>query len=149
MSADDTIRHTAPALPNLFTWTEEGPRLMSAVCISCHTYFFPAYHEQHRPGCSRSGIKNVLLNRVGTLVSYTIQHYMPPPPFRTQEDITPYVVGLIEFPEGIQISGIVVDCSPDAFKIGMSMETTTFTLYREDGGTDIVTWAFKPATGIR
>jgi len=117
---------------------------MSARCGSCGTYFFPSYHEQHRPGCPREGIENIVLSQVGILASYTIQHYMPPPPFKTQGDITPYIIGLVDFPEGIQIAGIVVHCPPEKLKIGMSLETTTFTLYQDDQGQDIVTWAFQP-----
>jgi len=134
-----------PALPDLFTWNEDGVHLMSARCGSCGTYFFPMYHEQHKPGCSREGIEKVLLHKEGRLASYTIQYYMPPPPFKTDRDITPYMIGLVEFPEGIQIAGIVVDCTPDRLKMGVGMETVTFTLYRDQEGQDIVTWAFRPA----
>ncbi len=133
-----------PALPELFTWSEDGVHLLSARCHSCGTYFFPMYHEQHKPGCSREGIEEVLLHNKGKLASYTIQYYMPPPPFKTDRDITPYIIGLVEFPEGIQIAGIVIDCTPDRLQVGVGMQTTTFTLYRDQEGQDIVTWAFRP-----
>lgn len=144
MNTEGNKRGKVPALQDLFTWTEGGVRLMSARCGSCGTYFFPSYHEQHRPGCPREGIENIVLSQVGILASYTIQHYMPPPPFKTQGDITPYIIGLVDFPEGIQIAGIVVHCPPEKLKIGMSLETTTFTLYQDDQSQDIVTWAFQP-----
>jgi len=134
-----------PALPDLFTWSEDGVHLMSARCGSCGAFFFPMYHEQHKPGCSRQGIEKVLLSKEGKLASYTIQYYMPPPPFKTDREITPYIVGLVEFPEGIQIAGIVVECKSDQLKIGMVMKTTTFKLYHDQGGEEIVTWAFQPA----
>jgi uncharacterized protein len=133
-----------PALPDLFTTVEDGVHIMSARCASCGTYFFPRYHEQHRPGCSREGVENVLLNREGKLASYTIQYYLPPLPFKTAHDITPYAIGLVEFPEGIQITGIVVDCAPEKLMIGLPVETTTLTLYQNEGGEDVVTWAFQP-----
>ncbi len=134
-----------PGLPDLFTWSEDGVHLMSARCNSCGAFFFPMYHEQHKPGCSREGIERILLSKQGKLASYTIQYYMPPPPFKTDREITPYMVGLVEFPEGIQIAGIVVDCLSSELKMGMVMETTTFTLYHGQGGEEIVTWAFQPA----
>ena len=134
-----------PALPELFTWSEDGVHLLSARCGSCGTFFFPRYHEQHRPGCSRQEIENVLLNKEGKLASYTVQYYMPPPPFKTDKNITPYIIGQVEFPEGIQIVGIVIGCPFNQLETGMEMETTTFTLYRDEGGQDIVTWAFQPA----
>ena len=137
-------KNRVPALPDLFTFTENGAQLMSAQCHSCGTFFFPRYHEQHRPGCNRQGVENVLLNREGKLASYTIQYYMPPPPFKTERDITPYVIGLVEFPEGIQVAGIVLDCPHDQLKVGLSMETTTFILYRDEEDREVVTWAFRP-----
>lgn len=143
MNQNEVKGKLVPALPDLVTITETGLQLMSAKCNSCGTYFFPAYHEQHRPGCLRQGIEKVLLSRVGTLSSYTIQYYMPPPPFKTEKDITPYAIGLVEFPEGIQVVGIVVDCPLDELKIGLKMETTTFTLYRDNEGQETVTWAFR------
>lgn len=144
MNESERQGKAVPALPDLFTWSKDGIHLMSARCDSCGTFFFPMYHEQHRPGCSRQGIEKVLLNREGVLVSYAIQYYMPPPPFKTDKDITPYIIGLVEFSEGIQIVGIVVGCEFDQLKLGMVMETTTFTLYQNEGGQDIVTWAFQP-----
>jgi uncharacterized OB-fold protein len=137
-------KEKVPALPDLFAWSEDGVHLMSARCGSCGTFFFPRYHEQHRPDCSRQGIEKVLLSKGGVLASYTIQYYMPPPPFKTNKDITPYIIGLVEFSEGIQIAGIVVGCPFHQLKIGMAMETTTVTLYQDEGGQDIVTWAFQP-----
>jgi uncharacterized OB-fold protein len=133
------------ALPDLFTWAEDGVHLMSARCNSCGTVFFPKYHEQHRPGCSRKGIESILLSKEGRLTSYTIQYYMPPPPFKVDKPIVPYAIGLVEFPEKIQVVGIVVECQLDQLKIGMAMETATMTLYQNDEGKDVITWAFKPA----
>ena len=133
------------ALPDLFTWTDQGVRLLSAKCSTCNTYFFPQYHEQHRPGCSREQVKPALLSKVGKLASYTVQFYMPPLPFKTAKDITPYVIGLVEFPEGIQVSGIVTNYRDEDLKLGREMETTTYALYKNDEGQDVVTWAFQPS----
>ena len=144
MNQDKQEGALVPAIADLFTWTEDGVHLMGAKCELCGTFFFPMYHEQHRPGCSRQKIKKVLLSKEGKLESYTIQYYMPPPPFKTERDITPFAIGLVEFPEGIQVTGMVTDCPLDELKIGLVMETTTFKLYRDDKGQDVVTWAFRP-----
>jgi uncharacterized protein len=144
MNDEKQMEKRVPALPDLFAIIGGGVNLTSAKCASCGTFFFPGYHEQHRPGCTRQGIQKVSLSREGRLSSYTIQYYMPPPPFKTEKDITPYIIGLVEFSEGIQVAGIVVGCPADQLKTGMEMETTTFTLYQNDEGQDIVTWAFQP-----
>lgn len=132
-----------PELPDLFDWTEDGVRLQSAKCNTCGTHFFPASHAQHRPGCSRENVEDVLLSKRGKLATYTIQHYMCPPPFKTSSNITPYGLAMVEFPEGISVAGIVVDSDLDALKIGMDMETTALTLYQDDAGNDVLTWAFR------
>ena len=146
MAESNVMMKAVPALPDLFTWADDGVRLMSAKCNSCGTVFFPKYHEQHRPGCSREGIESTLLSKRGKLTSFTVQHYMPPPPFKVDRPIVPYAIGLVEFPEKIQVVGIVVECQLDQLTIGMAMETTTITLYQNDEGKDVATWAFRPAT---
>ena len=132
-----------PELPDLFDWTQDGVRLQSAKCNSCGTYFFPASHHQHRPGCSREGVENVFLSKRGKLATYTVQYYMCPPPFKTTGDITPYGIGMVEFPEGISVTGIITETDLNTLKIGLNMETTTYTLYKDEAGNDVVTWAFK------
>ena len=139
----DNTTEVVPALPDLFISSESGTQLIGARCKSCNTHFFPAYHEQHRPGCKREEIEEVLLSSMGKLTSFTVQHYMPPPPFKTQEDITPYTLGLVEFPEGIQVAGIIVEPEPKKLMIGARVETTTFPLYQNDENQSVVTWAFK------
>jgi uncharacterized OB-fold protein len=132
-----------PELPDLFDWTKDGVRLQSAKCNTCGTYFFPASHHQHRPGCSREGVENVFLSRRGKLATYTVQYYMCPPPFKTAGDITPYGIGMVEFPEGISVTGIITESDLNALKIGLDMETTIYTLYKDEEGNDVVTWAFR------
>ena len=118
-----TVKGKVPALPDLFAWAEDGLRLQSAKCSSCDTYFFPAAHAQHRPGCSREGVEKTLLSNKGTLATYTIQHFMCPPPFKTLGDITPYGLAMVEFPEGISVAGLIVESDLEALKIGLEMET--------------------------
>ncbi|MBU4564922.1 MAG: OB-fold domain-containing protein [Proteobacteria bacterium] len=131
------------ALPDLFEIADDGAQIKAARCNSCGTFFFPAYHEQHRPDCSRENVEQVLMSKVGKLAGYTTQYYMPPLPFKTEKDITPYSIGLIDFPEGIQIAGIIVGSEESELKIGQSFETTTYRLYQDDEGRDVLTWAFR------
>lgn len=117
---------------------------MSAKCNSCGTYFFPKEHYQHRPGCLRSGVENVLIAKKGKLASYTIQYYPCPAPFKTEKKITPYGIGLVEFEdEKIQITGIITETDLKSLKIGMEMETTLLDMYTNEEKQQVVTWAFK------
>jgi uncharacterized OB-fold protein len=140
------MTNTVARIPNLVDWSTGEIRLMSAKCNSCGTYFFPKEHYQHRPGCSREGVEDVLLPGKGTLASYTIQHYPCPPPFKTEKKITPYGIGLVEFEEArLQVTGIITDTDLDALELGMEMETTTLTMYTNEEKQQVVTWAFKAA----
>jgi uncharacterized OB-fold protein len=88
-----------------------------------------------------------LLGEKGILASYTVQHFNPPYPFKVEKDITPYIIAQVEFPEGIQIAGIMVECASHELKVGMAVETTVLKMYQNDEKHDVVTWAFRPAKG--
>ena len=131
-------------IPNLVDFSGDEVRLMSAKCNSCGTYFFPKANYQHRPGCSREGVEDVLLPNKGKLASYVIQHYAPPPPFKTEKSIVPYGIGLVEFEnEKIQVAGIITNTDIKSLELGMEMETTTLRLFTNDEKQDVVTWAFQ------
>jgi uncharacterized OB-fold protein len=131
-------------IPNLVDWSTGEVRLMSARCNSCGTYFFPREHYQHRPGCSREGVENVLLPNNGKLASYVIMHYTPPPPFKFEKSIVPYGIGMVEFEnEKIQVAGIITDTDLKSLKLGMKMETVTLKMFVNDEKQDVVTWAFR------
>lgn len=137
--------NATPALEDLVALGGDGVNLIGARCSSCKTYFFPCYHEQHRPGCDRKEVVRVFLDRQGVLRSYTVQHYQAPPPFRTEASIAPYVIGLVEFNQEIQIAGIVTGCAVDELSTGMAMKTSLFELYKGEDGKAVVTWAFEAA----
>jgi len=121
---------SADRIPGLIDWWSTGEvRLMSAKCNSCNTYFFPKEHYQHRPGCSREGVEDVLLPNKGKLASYVIMRYTP---------------GLVEFEnERIQVAGIITDTDLKSLELGMKMETVTLRMFANDEKQDVVTWAFR------
>jgi uncharacterized protein len=140
----ENMANKVARIPNLVDWSTGEVRLMSAKCNSCGTYFFPKEHYQHRPGCTREKIEDVLLPRKGKLASYTIQYYPCPPPFKTEKKITPYGIGLVEFTaENIQVAGIITDTDLKSLKTGMEMETTTLPMYTNEEKQEVVTWAFR------
>ncbi len=88
-------------------------------------------------------MEKLLLSNKGKLASYATLHYLPPAPFKSDGDITPYTIGMVDFPEGIQVVGMMPDYGSEELETGMDVETTTYTLYQDDDGNDVVTWAFK------
>jgi len=89
-------------------------------------------------------VEEVLLPNKGKLASYVIQHYAPPPPFKTEKSIVPYGIGLVEFEnEKIQVAGIITDTDLKSLELGMEMETVTLKLFTNDEKQDVVTWAYR------
>jgi len=55
----------------------------------------------------------------GEVYSYVVHHH-PPVPGRTP----PFVVAVVELPEGVRVVGNVIDCDPAEVRIGMPVELT-------------------------
>ncbi len=86
----------------------------------------------------------MLLPQKGKLASYTVQYYPCPAPFKTEQKITPYGIGLVEFEnEKIQVTGIITNTDLKSLKIGMEMETTILEMYTNEEKQQVVTWAFQ------
>jgi uncharacterized protein len=71
------------------------------------------------PRCRSAGRAHVVASGEGTVYSYVV-HRHPPVPGREP----PFVVAVVELPEGVRIVGNVVDCPPEAVTIGMALRVT-------------------------
>ena len=143
MIEENAKNEQIPGASGLFTWPDDNPSLIGGRCKSCKTYFFPKFAAFHRPGCLSGEVEEVYLNRKGRLVSYTILHFAPPPPFVSPDPFVPYAVGLVALPEGIQIPGILTGVNFDDLKINMEVEFVVEKAYEKEGK-DILTWKFRP-----
>ncbi|MET7466517.1 Zn-ribbon domain-containing OB-fold protein [Nonomuraea sp. NPDC005501] len=71
------------------------------------------------PACRSANRSYVVARGEGTVFSYVVHHH-PPVPGRE----TPFVVAVVELPEGVRIVGNVMDCPPDTVGIGMKLRAT-------------------------
>ncbi|MEV0827546.1 bifunctional MaoC family dehydratase N-terminal/OB-fold nucleic acid binding domain-containing protein [Nonomuraea rubra] len=71
------------------------------------------------PHCRSAERTYRLASGTGTLFSYVVHHH-PPVPGRE----TPFVVGVVELPEGVRIVGNVVNCPVEEVRIGMPLRVT-------------------------
>ncbi|MFG1958925.1 bifunctional MaoC family dehydratase N-terminal/OB-fold nucleic acid binding domain-containing protein [Nonomuraea sp. NPDC049028] len=71
------------------------------------------------PACRSTNRTHTVASGHGTVYSYVVHHH-PPVPGRE----TPFVVAVVELPEGVRIVGNIVDCPTDAVSIGMSLRVT-------------------------
>ena len=136
-----------PAIEGVFTETPEGPRLRGSRCASCGAAYFPRSPVCRNPACDDKRVEDVNLSPRGTLWSYTVQYYKPPPPARFDDPFTPYGLGLVDLPEGIRVMGMLTSADPDALKPGLEMELVLDTLYHNDEGDEVITWKFRPVSG--
>ncbi|HET9476346.1 MAG TPA: OB-fold domain-containing protein [Dehalococcoidia bacterium] len=80
----------------------------------------------------------------GTLWSYTVQYYKPPPPAQFDDPFVSYGVGLIDLPEGIRVLSMMSSGQPEELKIGSEVELVLEALYHNDDGDEVITWKFRP-----
>jgi uncharacterized OB-fold protein len=134
-----------PVAQGLFQGTGDAARLIGSHCTSCGAHHFPKSLSCRNPQCSDKQVQDALLSRHGTLYSYTLQAYRPPPLFR-MDDWAPYAIGLVELPEGLRIMGMLSHCEPGQIRIGMALELCIEPLYLDEQGQQVLTYKFRPAT---
>lgn len=133
-----------PVAEGLFQGSGSATRLIGTRCASCGAHYFPKALSCRNPDCRDKRVEDALLGPRGTLYSYTLQAYRPPPLFRA-EPWAPYLIGLVELPEGLRVMGMLTGCTVDDVRIGMAVELTSEALYRDDDGCEVATYKFRPA----
>jgi uncharacterized OB-fold protein len=137
-----------PVFPEFFTWPSDDPRLVATRCKSCGYCAFPKSFSCGNPNCTNNNVEDILLSKTGKLWSWSTQYYQPPPPFIAADPYVPFAVGLVEFPEGIKILGIITGCAdPDKqLKIDMPVEVVAEKLFTDEQGNEVIGWKFKPTS---
>lgn len=135
-------KNKVPAVEGLFTWPSDTPRLIASRCKKCGTPAFPKSPYCVNPDCEKNpdNIETIELSNRAKLYTYAVQTYPIPEPFK-MEPFEPFPLGMLDFPEGLRILGML---TTDQVKIGMDMEMTTRKLW-EDEQNEYLTWAWKPA----
>ena len=115
------------------------PVLLGARCEDCDHHFFP--RRAICPGCGRVGLETVDLSLSGKIWTYTIAHQVPSGAIVE----APYVIGRVELPEAVLVSGLVTDCAPEDVRVGMEVEITPVKVREDEEGRDVLAFAFRPA----
>jgi uncharacterized protein len=132
-----------PVAEGLFEVLPEGPRLIGTRCTSCDTLYFPVTLSCRNPQCADKRIERALLPRHGSLLSYTIQRYQPPPLFR-MDNWQPYAIGLIDLGAGVEVMGMLTGLEFDAIRIGLPLRMVVETLYTDETRGAVATYKFAP-----
>jgi uncharacterized OB-fold protein len=130
----------------LFEWPAKEPRLHATRCDACSFVTFPV--QDACPRCGSDTVTPTTLSRRGTLWTWTRQRYQPKnPPYIGREpanEFTPYGVGFVELPEGRIEARLAGDVDQE-LRIGMPMELTVVPFAIDEDGTEVLTYAFRPA----
>jgi len=125
-----------PIADGLFTWPADQPRLIGSRCRECGVVTFPAQHSC--PRCTSVDVEERLLEREGTLYTWTVQGFRPKPPYAGPEEFEPYGVGYVELPGELRVEARLTVADPDQLRIGMPVELVIVPFG------DKVTYAFAP-----
>jgi uncharacterized protein len=132
-----------PIADGLFTGSPDTPQLVGSRCTRCREVTFPK--QSSCPACTSDSTEEVLLARRGTLWTWTIQRFPPPPPFiGDTEHFEPYGVGYIELPEGVRVESRLTTADPGALEIGMEMELVLEKFVDGPDGEARMSFAFAP-----
>lgn len=71
------------------------------------------------PRCLSEAVEWVRASGRGTVYTFTVTHQNQASGFR---DALPYVLAYVELDEGVRLLTNVVDCAPEAVRIGMAVE---------------------------
>lgn len=132
-----------PAAPGLFAEREGMPHLIGSMCRSCGTTTFP--QQDGCPRCTRVDMEQCELPRQGRLWSFTVQAFRPKTPYQGPEDFTPYGVGYVDL-GAVLVESRLAENDPERLRIGMPVELVLEPFRTDPDGTDVLTFAFAPAT---
>ena len=111
-------------------------RLEAVQCRSCDNVVYPS--RRICPHCHGTEWDPAVLSRSGEVVTSTVVH-IAPDDFAME---APYVLALIETPEGARLMLQVTDCEPDEVGPGTAVNLE-FRRIRAEGNSGILCYGFK------
>lgn len=143
------MSHPPLACPELIGFEAGQPHLIGSICADCGETYFPATTSCTR--CLSDQLEPHALGRRGRLWSWTIQGFLPKAPYdggETPESFRPYGVGYVEMSCGIKVESRLTIADPAELSIGMTMELILHPYRTSDDGSQLFTFAFRPANAI-
>jgi uncharacterized OB-fold protein len=141
-ASEATARARRPIVPFLRLPEGGEPHLVGQRCDGCG-----AVYLGRRRACSRctaeGPFSEIPLSRRGTVWVWSIVHQSVP---GVQ---VPYVVGIVDLPEGVSVRCNLIDVEPDPkqLRFGMPVEMTTGVSQQDREGRDVVAFYFRPVQG--
>ena len=130
----------------LVRMSAHGPILLGSRCRGCGETYFPQAHACTR--CCATGLEIAELGDRGTLWSWTVQSFLPKPPYNGGEDAAsfkPFGVGYVQMPCGVKVEARLTTADPQVLRVGLPMRLRLEPYRRTVEGQAIHTYAFAPA----
>jgi len=129
----------------LFDWPAESPALKCSICNQCGASSFPVNRS-----CTACGSEEVVIKelpRRGRLWTFTVQHFMPKEPYRSDEvpeTFRPFAIGYVELEGSIRIETRIPLASSSPLAIDMPLELGFYKHRTEPDGSEIINYEFRP-----
>ena len=95
--------------------------------------------------CTGNKLSDLEFSNQATLWSYTVIRYQPPGDYKGPSDpYVPFVLGLVELPEGIRILAPLTERDTEKIKIDMPLELEVAPLYTNEDGNKVVAFSYRP-----
>ncbi len=125
----------APVVEGLLDTCSDEGRLIGTRCMACATLYYPRSRGCRNPECDSSTLCEEMLPEYGILLSYTVQHYQPPPLYRV-DDWGPYAIGLLDFGDGLHVMGKLAAIPVSLSVIGRRYSVGAERLYVDEQGVE-------------
>ena len=122
----------------LFVCDVEGPRLLAGACDACGKRHFPA--STVCPYCAADGAREIRVGPAGHLELYTTV-LRAPPGYRGP---VPYGLGVVALDGGLSVVSRLTEPDPARLRPGLPMQLVVETLYADDDGRPVLSYAFRP-----
>jgi uncharacterized protein len=134
-----------PVAEGLFTWPADDPRLIGSRCAACGIVTFPSQESCAR--CASTDMVEHLLPSKGRLWAWTTQDFPPPPPYAgpSGDAFVPFGIGYVELDGEVRVESRLTEADPEQLRAGLEMELVIVPFRTDDEGSEIVTFAFRPA----
>ena len=111
-------------------------RLVAGYCGESDNWTFPKYLAD--PESFSDEVEERFLSPTGVLHSYTVVRRSMP------EFPVPYVLALVDFPEGVRVMAQVETGDYDSLEFGEEMAVTVGVVKKASDGTDVRSYKFVP-----
>ncbi len=120
-------------------------RLIGSRCTECRTVLLGLRHRCEN--CSSPQLVTEVFGSNGSVYTYTVQRYPPPPPFVSQQSWQPRAVAWVDLEnDGPRILG-PIDAPAQDVSIGLAVRVVFDIGWTDAAGREVVSFAFKLSGG--